>query len=205
MADDFQVEDFDDVQEYGAVAPEGRYTVSLVKMESKISNSKKPMLVGTSVIDSGDFMGTKMLTYFVVGGGVKIGWKLLKKLANAADFRWGAAKNPAALAAQFTDLDEPLRYMVKVGHARSIKVGSTWKNNVSEKEYNEFIEQGGDEFNIRPEIRDFYPLPDDDEGPEMALSFDVAQEEDKILSPDEIEDDNEVELDDDDPDDDLPF
>lgn len=153
--DDFVVPEFESVREFGQTVDKGWHSASLAVMEAQTAKSSgNKMLVATVVIDTGDFAGSKLTDRFVISGDVKIGWERLKKLAVAADFEWESVKRPKDLAFQFVDMDAPLRFDVYVDHQFTIKDGSTYKNGVTEAEFDRWKAQGGDG-NIKGEIKDY--------------------------------------------------
>lgn len=165
--------DFDEIREYGSIADEGWHSASVVEMEYKLSKSGNHMLVPTIAIDAGDFTGTKLNDYYVLSGdGKDLGWGKLKKMSNAAGFVFKTVNKPGKLAAQFMELDAPLRVDIRIKHSFNIKTSGSWKE-VSQEEFDRWKAQGGDG-NRRANLTDYRPVQND---PDLDLGFAARKDE----------------------------
>jgi hypothetical protein len=129
---------------------EGPHNASLKMMEYEVSSAGNDMLVATFTIDEGEFAGSDLTEYLVMGHSSGVGESQLKEFAENVStkahpdgFEWSQdVASWDEFAEQFVT-SPPLRVTIKLAHEFSIETERGWKNDVTEEKYEEHKDEGG--------------------------------------------------------------
>lgn len=152
---------------YNPLPAPGFHNVTLKKVEVKRTRNGDPMMVWDLVIDSGADAGHRLREFFVFDGGTmeSKAWARLAAICDGAGFKWSdEAESLEAFAFQFPD-DDSFRFAIDIDYTYRITayldVNDRYKATkreprrtsdcpyevtlyVSEEEYNEWLELGGE-------------------------------------------------------------
>jgi hypothetical protein len=130
------IPDYDSTSELSAGVPDlGHHDVSLTACELTESKAGNDMLVFTFVIDNGEALGIELKDYAALDLQSQFGEKKAKAIAAKARWRWPSGLKSRKEWAESFIQDPPLRLGVMIKHDLSIEVDDSWKNGVSQEDW----------------------------------------------------------------------